>query len=464
MKKFRYIEMAGIIRTQILSGFLKPGQFLLPEKELCQVYSISRNSLRQALDLLTNEGMLVKMVGRGTMVAKDLDIGQRDANILNIVCSFGTSFVSKALPILIEKFKVHYPNVQFRRFDTEMSSGDIVKDLSSLGIHADIVITGDSDMQRLDLDLFTPLEDIIPEQDLSQSKLMQAFSHNNQQYAVPLSYSPIFLACNPQLFAFHGLDLPQGGWNWDNFVEAAKQMTRDSNGDGLNDIYGFGFSTSIFRWPVLARKYSYSLKQDIDGNLNTEGLSEFLTFIQQLINKDGICPNMLMNDWAMLSQLFDEGRIGMLLSSTLATNMRNERLPVTIIPIPENPETDKGNLAIAVGLMIPKVSGNSNLAKQFAQFAISSEVQRHMASETKFLSIYSQVNRALWTEQELKALGLNEDNNNQFYFMNEVLPDPNIEELIAKEMGRFWAGFETPDEVIARLKHEFRRIRASARS
>lgn len=453
-KEFRYIEMAGVLRMEILSGFLKPGQFLLPEKELCQLYNISRNSLRQALELLTNEGLLIKMVGRGTMVAKDLDITKHETNVINIICPNDSSYVRKALPILIEMFKEQYPHVEFREFKMELRNEKLLKDLSGFGIRADLLIISDHDMQHLPLDEFLPLGDIIPEKEVNNDQLVNVFRHQDRLYAVPLTYSPVFMACNPKLFSDNGLEMPTKDWSWEQFAEAARIMTRDSNGDGQSDIYGLGLSSSLYRWPVLARKYSCSMKQEPSGKLNMDGLDEFLRFIHKMIYKDGICPAAAMNDWELLAQLFDEGRLGMFLTTTLTTSMHNGDFPVTVIPIPASTHAYKGNLTLANGMMIPQTSGNLNLAKLFAEFSMRLDFQLRMANEAKFLSVYPQVNKDVWTELELRALGLTPDNPEHLYFMNEVLSD-SVAQILHREMTKFWAGFEAPDELAARLKDLF---------
>ncbi|AIQ64908.1 hypothetical protein PSTEL_19115 [Paenibacillus stellifer] len=453
-KEFRYIEMAGILRMEILSGFLKPGQFLLPEKELCQLYNISRNSLRQALELLTNEGLLIKMVGRGTMVAKDLDITKHESNVINIICPYDSSYVRKALPILIEMFKEQYPHVEFREFKTELRNEKLLKDLSGFGIRADLVIISDHDMQHLPLEEFLALEDIIPEQEVNNDQLVNVFRHEGRQYAVPLTYSPVFLACNPRLFSDNGLEMPTKDWSWEQFAEAARIMTRDANGDGQSDIYGLGLSSSLYRWPVLARKYGCSLQQESSGTLNIDGLGEFLRYIQTMIYKDGSSPAAAINDWELLAQLFDEGHLGMFLTTTLTTGMHNGDFPVTVIPIPMSPEAHKGNLTIANGMMIPQTSGNPKLAKLFAEFSMRMDYQMRMASEAKFLSVYPQVNKVVWTELELGALGLSQDNPEHLYFMHEFLPN-SAAEILHSEMIKFWAGFDAPDELAHRLQGLF---------
>lgn len=65
----KYIELAQIIRQQIVSGSLTPGAQIPSEPDLCQRHRLSRGTVRQAIDLLAREGLLVREQGRGTFVA-----------------------------------------------------------------------------------------------------------------------------------------------------------------------------------------------------------------------------------------------------------------------------------------------------------------------------------------------------------------------------------------------------------
>jgi len=51
-------QLAGIIRAQILSGELEPGQALPSETTLTQTYGVSRNTARAAVALLRDEGLV----------------------------------------------------------------------------------------------------------------------------------------------------------------------------------------------------------------------------------------------------------------------------------------------------------------------------------------------------------------------------------------------------------------------
>jgi GntR family transcriptional regulator len=65
-----YYQLAEDIREQIASGRLTPGDQLAPERELAELHGISRMTVRQALQQLIREEVLVARQGLGTFVAE----------------------------------------------------------------------------------------------------------------------------------------------------------------------------------------------------------------------------------------------------------------------------------------------------------------------------------------------------------------------------------------------------------
>ena len=63
-----YSQLMGIIKRSITSGALKVGDLLPSEAELCRAYDISRNTVRQAIGALEEEGFVVRKRGKGTFV------------------------------------------------------------------------------------------------------------------------------------------------------------------------------------------------------------------------------------------------------------------------------------------------------------------------------------------------------------------------------------------------------------
>ena len=58
------------LRAKIINGELSPGDQLPTEAELCQMYQVSRTSVRQALGKLSSLGLVEAKVGGGTFIKK----------------------------------------------------------------------------------------------------------------------------------------------------------------------------------------------------------------------------------------------------------------------------------------------------------------------------------------------------------------------------------------------------------
>lgn len=65
----RYYQLANILREQISNGKLDAHQPIPSERQLEVIYSVSRTTTRQAIDLLVRQGFLYREHGRGTFVS-----------------------------------------------------------------------------------------------------------------------------------------------------------------------------------------------------------------------------------------------------------------------------------------------------------------------------------------------------------------------------------------------------------
>lgn len=68
-KQPRYRQLADGLRAQIASGALRPGDALPPELDLCEMHNVSRHTMREALRLLTEDGLIERRRGAGTIIA-----------------------------------------------------------------------------------------------------------------------------------------------------------------------------------------------------------------------------------------------------------------------------------------------------------------------------------------------------------------------------------------------------------
>ena len=81
-----YKEVASDLRNKILAEEFSLGAFLPSEDILQEEYHVSRGTLREGIRLLQEEGLLLRMQGRGTVVINkpSTDSESRDDNTLSI--------------------------------------------------------------------------------------------------------------------------------------------------------------------------------------------------------------------------------------------------------------------------------------------------------------------------------------------------------------------------------------------
>jgi len=65
-----YIQLQEYVKQNIETGTYKPGQLLPSEREFSEMFGISRMTVRQAIQGLVGDGLVIKEHGRGMFVAR----------------------------------------------------------------------------------------------------------------------------------------------------------------------------------------------------------------------------------------------------------------------------------------------------------------------------------------------------------------------------------------------------------
>ena len=80
MKKYQLI--ANTIKERIIKGIYPQQSFLPKQEELAEEFSVSKITVKSALDLLEREGFVYKESGLGTKVLSNLSLlGQQDSPV-----------------------------------------------------------------------------------------------------------------------------------------------------------------------------------------------------------------------------------------------------------------------------------------------------------------------------------------------------------------------------------------------
>lgn len=66
-----YLRVADDIASRITSGELAPGARLRGERDLAGYYGVSYGTVRRAMEVLRDRGLITTIHGRGTFVSSD---------------------------------------------------------------------------------------------------------------------------------------------------------------------------------------------------------------------------------------------------------------------------------------------------------------------------------------------------------------------------------------------------------
>ena len=89
-----YVEIYNSLFSDIVNGVYPQGECLPGEIALAQKYNVSRNTLRQAMAILCEDGLLVRARGKGTMVVEKKQ-EQKNAACANPLTAFPTVSIDK---------------------------------------------------------------------------------------------------------------------------------------------------------------------------------------------------------------------------------------------------------------------------------------------------------------------------------------------------------------------------------
>lgn len=108
MKKYQLI--ANTIKERIIKGIYPQQSFLPKQEELAEEFSVSKITVKSALDLLEREGFVYKESGLGTKVLSNLTLlGQHDSPV-NSFAGLSAENGSDRVSSKIIKFEVAFPS------------------------------------------------------------------------------------------------------------------------------------------------------------------------------------------------------------------------------------------------------------------------------------------------------------------------------------------------------------------
>lgn len=178
-----YYQLKNDLISKISEGIWKPGECISSERELCEIYGVSRMTIRQAIGELVQEGILLRIKGKGTFVCEQTFKQKDMMSFSEIVKQMGKKLRSE----IVEFKKISTPEDLADIFSLDelykITRKRIVDDecVAIEKVYIPVDYCGYMDEEMLKGSLFKVLENFGYEVDYSQSSIVSVIMDNELQ-------------------------------------------------------------------------------------------------------------------------------------------------------------------------------------------------------------------------------------------------------------------------------------------
>ena len=281
------------------------------------------------------------------------------------------------------------------------------------------------------------------------------FRIQDQLMCVPQSASPLVVYYNKEFFDLAKVPYPRPDWTWEDFLATAKALSRDTNGDGENDVFGLGTEGDLLRlapfvWQNNAEIFDNPIKPTKFVLLAPE-TKEALQWVVDLQIKHHVVPSPDDEVIESFESRFMNGTIAMFINQRRGVGLYRDSTEFDwdVAPLPRH--KNQANVIQAEAYCLAAASDKKERAWKFIEFASSVEGQAILAQSGRIVP-------ALRAVAEAEAyLQSNERPKNSRVFIDELahtrsfpvmLQWAQIEEIAGEEIERAFHGYEPLDVVL----------------
>lgn len=238
-----------------------------------------------------------------------------------------------------EKYMEENPNVEIEI--TAVSSNDIYTKLASMATSPDDLPTmfftsADQAPSLFDLGMMEDLNGWLDDDTLNSfsTGVVEACTLDDQMVFYPIDVQPTAVIYRKDRFEEAGLSVPT---TWDEFLECAKALTKDSDGDGEVDRWGFamvGSNNSSGQSRFMSYLWSNGfdlVKQDGDTwitDIGQDNFNDVFSFWTDMNNVYGVVPTGITEtDYATAANYFAMEYASMIISGSNALGVAYENNP-----------------------------------------------------------------------------------------------------------------------------------------
>ncbi|MBW3625704.1 MAG: sugar ABC transporter substrate-binding protein [Armatimonadetes bacterium] len=197
-------------------------------------------------------------------------------------------------------------------------------------------------------------------------KTVKGLEWNDDLYAFPIHYSTDVLFYNKKLFDEAGLEYPNDNWTWDDYVSAAKKLTkRDNNGD----VEVFGTTLPDTNLAIAANGGSQFSGDYQRSTIANPAAEEAIRKLLDLRDTYKVAPSPEQLQDTSTTKLFTTGRVAMMPGRTYMVIDFNKSITDWEYDVALVPPMKKRAVRLAVGgTCIASRSPHPKEAWEFAKF------------------------------------------------------------------------------------------------
>ncbi|MCB9128161.1 MAG: sugar ABC transporter substrate-binding protein [Ardenticatenales bacterium] len=305
---------------------------------------------------------------------------------------FGDQAELSAFEAVVAAFEAEYPEIDIEIQHTA-SQSDYRQRLAtsfSAGSPPDIFLLNYRRFgQFVSQDVLEPLGPYLDQSDLIAADdflppTLDSFMMNGQLWCIPQNLSSLVIYYNKDLFDAAGVPYPSNDWTWEQFLETAKALTLDTDGDGSTDQYGVGIEASIFRLAPFVWQAGGEIVDDPANptrlTLDTPEAQRAFKFYVALQTEHHVVPDRVAEQAEESEARFLNGTLAMYFNSRrgVPTYRTIESFAWDVAPLPQ--DVEKAGILHSDGYCLSSKAANKEGAWRFIEFANSVEGQTIVAA------------------------------------------------------------------------------------
>ncbi|CAH0122471.1 hypothetical protein PAE9249_05026 [Paenibacillus sp. CECT 9249] len=289
---------------------------------------------------------------------------------------------------MAEEYMKLNPHVKIEFIGVPMN--DLYKKITTLATASDLpdAFTNTPQFIRTayNMGITADLTELFGQQYLSEfyPNLLEESSVDGKLQFLPWVAAPLALVYRGDWFEEEGLKAPE---TWEDFLDAAQKLTKDTDGDGKVDQWGFGMvgtrnGSGADRFITVLRSFgAEELKQDANGNWVTEldspAAKEAFQFYADLNNKFKVIPpGVTETGFPEAASLMASGKVAMMITGPNALGSIYDQNPELKGKLYSTPVPKKEKHIATFGLLgysIAESSPNKEIVADYLKFMVNKE-------------------------------------------------------------------------------------------